>query len=85
MKPPPARPRKSAPDLYVTIRGALALLRGPEAERATRVALGDGAGTWSRSGRGWVIAAGAVPDVLAWAQASRLLAAVSQDRPGEAS
>lgn len=85
MTTPPPRPRRTAPDLYVTVRGDLALVRGPGAERAVRMALVEGAASWSRSGRGWVIEAADVPDVLAWAQSSRLLAVISQEQaPGGA-
>ena len=65
------------PDVYVTVRGDLALVRGWAAERAVRMTSGDVLAPWSDAGRGWVIDAATVPDVVAYCQSSRWLVVIS--------
>ena len=66
------------PAVYVTLRGDLALVRGVEAERAAHlVSPPENLPQWSPGGRGWVIPAALVSDVLAYAQDAHLLAVVS--------
>jgi hypothetical protein len=68
--------KTGGPAIFVTVRGSLALVRGYEAERACRM-ISQAGPAWSDNGRGWVISADAIPDLLAYAQAHHLLAVVS--------
>lgn len=66
----------TAPALTVTVRGPVAIVRGPLAHRVRLVVAPDA--TWSRSGRGYVIPAAAVPDALAYAQSRHALAVLTR-------
>lgn len=68
-----------SPSLFVTVdadRG-LALVRGPSARQVTWLLAGD-VRRWSRSGRGWVVPAAAVPDIRTYGEEFRELCVVSQ-------
>ncbi len=67
---------RGGPSIYVTVRGDLALVRGWEAERGVRM-ISDVSLGWSDAGRGWVIPASAVADLLAYGQQNHLLIVVS--------
>jgi hypothetical protein len=69
----------SPPPLVATVRGELMLLRGQEAERSSRLI--DAAGRqWSPSGRGWVVSAALLADLLALAQADHFFVVISEER-----
>lgn len=74
------------PWLFVTVDEAhgLALVRGEEAGRVALLVSPD-TPRWSRRGRGWVIAASRVADVLAYAQTRHEVVVIShRDRRGDA-
>jgi hypothetical protein len=75
--------KATGPSLYITIRGDRALVRGTDAERVCRMVSTDGP-RWSDGGRGWVITAATVADVLAYSQAAHLLAVVSDQSDDQA-
>jgi hypothetical protein len=68
--------RGAGPSIYVTVRGDRALVRGWEAERGVRMVTEQPL-QWSDAGRGWVVPAATVADLLAYSQLHHLLVVVS--------
>lgn len=71
--------KREAPSLYVTVDSArgVALVRGPSAGEATGLLVAEQR-AWSRSARGWVVPADAVPDLRTYGEVFRELVVVSQ-------
>lgn len=72
-----SRPKDKGPDLFVTLRGGKALVRGRVADDIRMLVCPDA--LWSRGGRGWVVTAGQAEDVLAYCQSLRLLVIVTDE------
>lgn len=66
----------SGPDLYLAVRAGKLLLRGTHAQHCA-ITISNEQHEWSNLGRGWVVDSDLLPDALAYAQSSHLLAVVS--------
>lgn len=77
---------RRGPDLHLTIRGDLMLLKGWEAQRCARLVAPDyQPAQFSPSGSGWVLPVHHLGDVLAYAQSCSLFAVVTDQRRDKAS
>ncbi len=70
------RRHRRGPDYVIAIKADRALVKGWEAMHACQQVSADP--RWSAMGRGWVVESRYVPDLLAYAQANRLLAVLSE-------
>lgn len=72
--------RRRGPWLFVTVdhENHLALVRGADAEKMTRLLVDDPSDIcWSPGARGWVVSSSAVGDLVAYAEHHHLLLVIS--------
>lgn len=73
----------SRPAARITVRGGVALVKGWGAQHACRQVGADP--RWSDTGRGWVVEARFVPDVVAFVQMGHGFAVVSDESQDKSS